>query len=498
MAGLARLQSNSAAHPSAAVASATEQRRRLRVSRRVFLDLVRLADLAVVAVTSLVAFRVYGVGIIDMAFAWPQVLLGTVVGVVVAAIVLGQADIYRIRTLQKLSFQVRRVLVAWSLTIGCLIVLAGLAKISDNYSRGWLLLWWFSAGVGLLGVRAITYQVLHEWIQTGRLRTPVAIVGAGETGQRAAERLASLGHDDVHVVGVYDDRPLAITQDPQDSYRSGTLAELIDTARRERISRVMIALPLSENERIAKAVDALQQLPVEIDLYIDLGDERLAPKSLAEFGGVRSLRLVDRPLRDWHGIGKAFEDFCVAAVAVGLCAPLMFCIAMAIKLDTPGPILFRQKRFGFNNKEIVVYKFRTMHVDEADPSGRAQTVRNDPRITRIGRFLRRSNLDELPQFINVLQGRLSVVGPRPHPLTMRAADKMYHEAVDNYANRHRVKPGITGWAQVNGLRGETDTMAKATARIAHDLYYIENWSVWFDLRIILLTVVRSFRDPNAY
>ena len=176
----------------------------------------------------------------------------------------------------------------------------------------------------------------------------------------------------------------------------------------------------------------------------------------------------------------------------------MAVVALAIKLDSPGPVLFTQSRFGFNNKLIEVYKFRSMRHDMADRTGARQTVKNDPRVTRVGAFLRQSSLDELPQFINVLQRRLSIVGPRPHPMGMKAAYKLYHEAVDDYAVRHRVKPGITGWAQVNGLRGETDTMEKAKSRIAHDLYYIDNWSLMFDLKIVFLTVLRGFRDPNAY
>ena len=165
--------------------------------------------------------------------------------------------------------------------------------------------------------------------------------------------------------------------------------------------------------------------------------------------------------------------------------------AILIKLDSPGPVLFVQKRFGFNNEVIGVLKFRTMHIDRADPSGAQRTVRNDPRVTRLGRILRWLSFDELPQLINVIRGDMSLVGPRPHAVAMKAGDRLYGEAVERYLHRHRVKPGITGWAQVSGLRGEVDTLEKAHARVAHDLYYIEHWSPWLDLKILLKTVGNS-------
>ncbi len=207
---------------------------------------------------------------------------------------------------------------------------------------------------------------------------------------------------------------------------------------------------------------------------------------------------MDSPLKDWNVIWKKVEDIVVASLVLLLAAPLMLMIAALIKLESRGPVFFSQARFGFNNHPVNIYKFRTMYAHMADPTGSKQTTKNDVRVTRIGRILRQMNLDELPQFINVLQGRLSVVGPRPHALAMRTGDKLYHEAVAEYAVRHKVKPGITGWAQVNGLRGETDTMDKAISRIEHDLYYIDHWSLWLDLKIVFLTLLRGFNDPNAY
>jgi len=181
-----------------------------------------------------------------------------------------------------------------------------------------------------------------------------------------------------------------------------------------------------------------------------------------------------------------------------LAAPLMLAIAAIIKVDSPGPVFFKQKRYGFNNRLITVWKFRTMHWDRTDGDAEIQTTKNDPRVTRVGKFLRRTSLDEIPQLINVLLGDMSLVGPRPHAIATKAAGKLFEEVVEEYTARHRVKPGITGWAQVNGWRGETDTGEQIQQRVRHDLYYIDNWSIPFDLKILLLTAFVVLLRKNAY
>jgi polysaccharide biosynthesis protein PslA len=208
-------------------------------------------------------------------------------------------------------------------------------------------------------------------------------------------------------------------------------------------------------------------------------------------GTVPVPEVVDRPLKNWRAVAKWREDKLLGPLLLIFVGPLMALTGILIKLDSPGPVLFVQKRFGINNEVIGVLKFRTMHIDRADPSGAQRTVRNDPRVTRLGRILRWLSFDELPQLINVIRGDMSLVGPRPHTVAMKAGDRLYGEAVERYLHRHRVKPGITAWAQVSGLRGEVDTLEKAHARVAHDLYYIEHWSPWLDLKILLKTVGNS-------
>ncbi len=351
---------------------------------------------------------------------------------------------------------------------------------------------------GMYLIRFASHHVLSNWAQSGRLCRSVAVIGAGESGQRLIDELDRKGGDEFRVAGVFDDRRTRVPTEIMGHALHGNIESAVSFVRRHSIELIVIALPLHAEERILDIVRRLRLLPVEITVSLDLVGSRLSLGHTTELAGAQVLRLVDSPLKDWNVIWKKVEDIVVASLVLLLAAPLMLMIAALIKMESRGPVLFSQARFGFNNHPVNVYKFRTMYADMADSTGSQRTTKNDVRVTRIGRFLRQTNLDELPQFINVLQGRLSVVGPRPHPLGMRAGDKLYHEAVAEYAVRHKVKPGITGWAQVNGLRGETDTMDKAISRIEHDLYYIDHWSLWLDLKIVFLTLLRGFNDPNAY
>jgi Undecaprenyl-phosphate glucose phosphotransferase len=221
----------------------------------------------------------------------------------------------------------------------------------------------------------------------------------------------------------------------------------------------------------------------------------LVPRRVTLVGGLPLLDMLQRPFSRWGYLAKTVEDYALAALLTILTAPLMLVIALAIWLDSPGPIIFRQKRYGFNNGTIEIFKFRTMRMDQDESHRATQARRDDPRLTRVGRWLRRTSLDELPQLFNVLRGEMSVVGPRPH---MVEHNQQYAVLIETYLARHRVKPGITGWAQVNGWRGETDTLEKMERRLRHDLYYIENWSLAFDVRILIRTLLVGWIHPNAY
>jgi Undecaprenyl-phosphate glucose phosphotransferase len=225
---------------------------------------------------------------------------------------------------------------------------------------------------------------------------------------------------------------------------------------------------------------------------------RYRPRAYSYVGNIPLVDVFDKPLSDWGQVAKFLEDRIISLLALTLVSPIMLLIALAIKLDSKGPVFFKQKRYGFNNELIEVYKFRSMYTDRTDANANKLVSKNDSRVTRVGRFIRKTSLDELPQLINVLRGELSLVGPRPHATHAKAADALYTDVVEGYFARHKVKPGITGWAQINGWRGETDTEEKIQRRVEHDLYYIENWSLFFDLYILARTPIALLKTENAY
>jgi putative colanic acid biosynthesis UDP-glucose lipid carrier transferase len=261
---------------------------------------------------------------------------------------------------------------------------------------------------------------------------------------------------------------------------------------------VALALSPAHEAMLPALIRTLRHFPVEVGLIPQLPSAELPMIGIKQIGNVPSVLLLEKPLDGWRYIIKAMEDRLLAAVILVIIAPLMLCIAAAVRRTSPGPILFRQKRLGFNQQMVEVFKFRTMYVDACDTSLSekvVQATRDDPRVTPVGRFLRRTSLDELPQFLNVLRGEMSLVGPRPHAV---AHDRHYAELIDGYLGRHRVKPGITGWAQVNGFRGETKTLDDMRRRIELDLFYIDHWSLLFDFRIILRTLFVGFAHTKAY
>ena len=253
--------------------------------------------------------------------------------------------------------------------------------------------------------------------------------------------------------------------------------------------------------QLAEAVQILRKLwvlPVDIRLSAHTNRLKFRPRSYSYVGQVPMLDVFDKPLADWDAFVKATFDRVVAALVLVLASPVMFAVAAAVKLESKGPVFFKQKRYGFNNELIEVYKFRSMYTDKADANASRLVTKDDPRVTRVGRFIRKTSLDELPQLFNVLRGELSLVGPRPHALQAKAAERLYDDVVDGYFARHKVKPGISGWAQINGWRGETDTQEKIQRRVEHDLYYIENWSIWFDIYILAMTPISLMDTRSAY
>ena len=358
-------------------------------------------------------------------------------------------------------------------------------------SRGWVGLW-FAFGIAGLGLARIILRAKVAWWRScGWMRRRLVIVGNKRTIAELQSRLAEPGLRDFYdLVGVCSEDEPASPLAPAVALVQSTEA-LVALVRDRAVETVMIGFGSQTVAALNALSRALAELPVEVVLCPE-GELLEMPVLQAHQVGSLSLLQVSRPpLGDGARIVKGLEDRILTAVLLVFFAPVMLAAALAIRLESPGPVLFRQNRFGFNHQPISVLKFRSMHAGLGDPTGAARTVRGDLRVTRVGRFLRATSIDELPQLINVLRGDMSLVGPRAHPIMMTVAGQLYDEAVTGYAARHKVKPGLTGLAQINGCRGEIDSIEKAQARIRFDLDYVSRWSLWLDVKIILLTPFRA-------
>ena len=430
---------------------------------------------------------------VDWHLAGLVVLLGTIVGINF----LHLAGAYRFVSFARIDSAGSRVFLGWLSTFAALFVATRFFEPMTAADGPWLTVW-FSAALALMMIcRSVLWYRTHQWAHDGRLGEVVAVVGAGAVAQHLLRDLTVRGSG-IRIIGVYDDDAGQLPSRCMGHPIRGTIDDLVKDARRSHIDTVIVALPLAADRLLVDTLNKLCLLPVNVRLCPDAFGLRLGPVGVSHIAGHTFLNAMDRPLSDWRWIAKEIEDRLLGAIILALIGPLMLAIALLIKLDSPGPVFFRQKRYGFNNRLIEVWKFRTMYTDKTDENATQLTRRNDPRVTRLGAFLRRTSLDEIPQFINVVRGEMSIVGPRPHALAAKAGALLYQDAVKYYDARHRVKPGITGWAQVNGWRGETDTVEQIKKRVEHDLYYIEHWSLLLDLQIIVRTILGGFTGQHAF
>ncbi len=381
-----------------------------------------------------------------------------------------------------------------------LLIAVGFAtRALGDLSRAWVLLWSVTALGFVVAGRGALGHAVGTLRRRGRLCQRIAIVGAGPLADGLIDHLDAVAPLTTTILGVFDDRRSRLL--PCCHPPGGTVADLIELGRQDPPDWIVIALPATAERRIAALVRELKSVCAQIAVCPpDIGQRWIHDAGPGvDFLGGAPLRVLARPpLRRWSRAAKAVEDRLLGLLLLVLLAPLMLAIALALRLEGSGPALFRQLRQGWNNQEFEILKFRTMHWHLCHSAMREQTSRDDPRVTRLGRLLRATSLDELPQLINVLRGEMSLVGPRPHALTMRTEDRLGQQIVAEYAHRHRVKPGITGWAQIHGLRGATSTAEQLRQRVAFDLYYIDNWSVLLDLEILLRTALRVLGDGNAY
>ena len=381
-----------------------------------------------------------------------------------------------------------------SLIASALIWQAGLV---ENYSRGISLMFLLSVVLCLSLSRPILHRIITKLARRGQIEQRIAFYGADPDSVALTKQLLeSLKFPHLRFVGIADDRTWATKVEGLPML--GDLPRLCELARQGEIDQVLISGAHFTPARLEQIVEGLSEVCVDVSLIPSQAIE-LSPKYRVNLlGTVPVLTLWQRPFRDMNQVMKRAEDIVLSGLALVLLSPVLLAAAIAVRLSSPGPIMFVQPRVGFNNETINVFKFRTMYTDKTDIGARQTTTKNDPRVTPAGRILRRFSIDELPQILNVLQGSMSLVGPRPHGTEMMVGDRFYHEAVRGYAGRHRVKPGITGYAQVKGLRGEVRTIERAKRRVELDKHYVDHWSFWLDIWILLATVRAVLFDRDAY
>ena len=385
-------------------------------------------------------------------------------------------------------------LFTWSWTAGLLLVMGFATGHMNQFDPQVVMNWlWFAPVAQLASHWALRRAAPHlVRLQGPALRA--VVVGMNEQGCSLADRLASAADTGIQLVGFFDDRT-PDRQHGRERHRVlGRLADIGSYVKANRINLIYLSLPMASQPRIKELLDALKDTTASVYFVPDMFVTDLIQGRTDSICGLPVISVCETPFRGPAGVLKRSSDIVLASLILLLLSPFMIAIAIAVKLSSPGPVIFRQRRYGLDGEEIIVYKFRSMTVTE-DGASIEQARRNDDRVTRLGAMLRKTSMDELPQFVNVLQGRMSVVGPRPHAV---AHNEMYRRLISGYMLRHKVKPGITGLAQVNGLRGETDSLDKMKARVEYDLTYLRNWSVWLDLLIVLKTVFVVIRDQNAY
>ena len=389
------------------------------------------------------------------------------------------------------------ILTQWFLIVGILLLTAFASKITDYFSRQVIIIWILSVPVILvLAQLLIRYGVKRRSINEG-MTAKAVIIGINDLSLKLMHTFKQNPMLLINCIGFFDDRQsqrLFENSQQDDNILLGNLASVAEFINTHKIQQVYIALPMSDEPRTLKLLDDLRDTTASIYFLPDIFLVDLIQANISTIQGIPIVAVCESPFVGINGSIKRFTDIVLSLFILLLIAPLMALISMGVALGSSGPVLFKQRRYGLDGKEITVYKFRSMTVIE-DGAHVVQATKKDPRITRIGSFLRKTSLDELPQFINVLQGRMSIVGPRPHAVSH---NELYRSLIKGYMIRHKVKPGITGWAQVNGFRGETDTIEKMQSRIDFDLDYLRNWSIFLDLWIILRTVSVVISDKNAY
>lgn len=460
----------------------------LKEYSQAFTLLLKAADVAAITIAAFIALQLK-FGSIDIN---QHYVIAIVLGALVTTSVFSLFQIYESSRGKTLWQHIADLIKVISLTFLILASIAFLTKTGELFSRIWFMDWIVVTTLLILGWRLSLFLILRVMRSRQWNERDVIIIGEGELAYKLIDRVSKALWTGFKIQALLTNQPCDSNYNFPAEPMPVDLGHYLEN---KSVDEIWIALPLSQESAVRKILNEVRHKTITIRYILDVFGFGLLNHSLTYLAGFPALNLNTTPMVGFNRLLKALEDRVLSLIILILVSPVFALIALAIKLDSSGPVIFKQQRHGWDGRVITIYKFRTMKVHQETTGQVTQAKLNDERVTRVGRLLRQTSLDELPQFFNVLQGRMSIVGPRPHAI---AHNNYYKENIHAYLHRHKVKPGITGWAQINGWRGETDTLDKMEKRIEFDLYYIEHWSLWFDLKIILLTMVNGFMHRNAY
>lgn len=460
----------------------------IRNNINMFAIFYRLVDLLIIQICLYIATVVYGV---EYTSYYTSVSLMAMAGFFITSETFALYRSWRSGYFKQIVFYTS---LTWLVTTFILLSILFFTKLNLNYSNQAFALWFALSWFGLIFWRYCFSIILKDIRRKGFNTRRVALMGLTDTGSALAQEILNNPDTGYRLSAIYDDRDIKRIPATYHNKFAGSIDEGVSKARENQFDVVFLALPLQARDRVHQILEKLGDTTANVHVVPDLFLFNLMSSKMSHVGEVQTISVYDTPLHGSNAMIKRLEDIVLSSIILCLISIPLLVIALAVKLTSKGPVIFKQDRYGLDGSKIKVWKFRSMTVTE-NSNVVTQATANDTRVTPVGRFLRRTSLDELPQFFNVLSGQMSVVGPRPHAVVH---NEEYRHKVGYYMLRHKVKPGITGWAQVNGWRGETDTIDKMKMRVEYDLDYIRNWSLWMDFKIVLFTIFRSFNDKNAY
>lgn len=458
--------------------------------------LVQFSDFILIAAMGLIAHSLAG-GAAIAGYELPLVL--SAAGSALFIMFMLSADGYAVHDMNSIAPQLGKVIGSMTMLVVLFLLVSFLSGTGLEQNRAWLGIW-FALGLIIMSlVRAGEVFFIRRWQADGRLERRAVIVGGGKPAADIIQSLEAQDNNDIRICGIFDDRddersPAIVAGYP----KLGTVDDLVEFSRLCKIDMLIVTIPVTAENRVLQMLHKLWVLPLDIHLSAHMNKMQFRRRTYSYVGNLPTVPVFAKPIANWGSLLKRLFDIVVSSVTIILLSPLLVGTAIAIKRDSKGPVIFKQKRLGFNNEEVLVYKFRSLYHESSDQTAKKSVTKNDNRVTEVGRFIRKTSIDELPQLFNVLMGTLSLVGPRPHVPRQETDDKLFEEVADGYMARHKVKPGITGWAQIHGWRGEIDDPDKLKQRVQHDIYYIENWSLAMDLYILAATPFKLLNQDNAY